>query len=341
MTALVTGATGLLGSHVTDLLLERGEAVRVLARRTDDTARLTHAGAQIAWGDLGDRASLAAAVCGVDRVLHCAARTGPWGPLAEYEIANVIGPGTLIDVAMAAGVQRIVHVSSITVHGNDVGGEVDEMAPIRVAANPYSRTKIAGERLVHQMIHAQGAPVTVVRPGLIYGPRDTNSFCRFAALVERRKMIVIGSGHNHVPLIYATDAARGVVLASEVACATGKTYLLVNDEPVTQNDYLRAMAEELNVPAPTRRIPYRVALALGMTAELVGHLAHLAQPPLTRFGVQALGGENRFNIRRAREELGFRPEVSLAEGVRLGIAWYRLARRMPGVEEVQSQWISS
>ena len=91
MPVLVTGATGLLGSHLTDLLLERGEQVRVLVQRSDGVRRFAHPNVAICWGHLGDRAALAAAVRGVDRVLHCAARTGPWGREADYEAVNVRG----------------------------------------------------------------------------------------------------------------------------------------------------------------------------------------------------------------------------------------------------------
>src|SRR5262249_16754612 len=94
--------------------------------------------------------------------------------------------------------------------------------------------------------------------------------------------------------------------------------------PVTQYNYLSAIASELGVPPPTRHIPYRPALLLGMTAELVGHLTRLKQPPpLTRYGLQLLGGENRFIIPRARADLGFVPKISLGEGVRQSVAWYR------------------
>src|SRR5881392_1836430 len=152
MTVLVTGATGLLGSHLTDLLLERGQHVRVLIQRGDCVSQLAHPHVEICRGDIGDRAALAAAVRGVDRVLHCAARTGPWGRAADYEAVNVRGLQTLVESALAAGVRRCVHVSSITVHGNDVRGAADETAPLRVAPNPYSRSKIAGERLLERMI---------------------------------------------------------------------------------------------------------------------------------------------------------------------------------------------
>jgi 2-alkyl-3-oxoalkanoate reductase len=324
MTVLVTGATGLLGSHLTDLLLARGERPRVLVRPGDSLNGLANADADIYWSDMADRAALEAAVSGVDRVLHCAARTGPWGPEAEYERTNVLGLKVLVDAALAAGVRRFVHVSSITVHGNDVGGAADETAPFRVEPNPYSRSKVAAERLLEGLIRELGAPVTIVRPGWIYGPRDTASFGRFARMIQQGRMIVVGSGKNHLPLIYARDAAQGVLLASESDQAAGKSYLLVNDEPVTQRDYLNAIAAELCVSPPARHIPYRLGVRLGTLVEAGTRLARRRQPPpVTRYGIQLLGGENRFIISRARQELGFSPQVNLAEGVKRSAEWYR------------------
>lgn len=323
MTVLVTGATGLLGSHVVDLLVADGARVRALALPGDDTNRLTRLGVEIVSGDLSDRAALAAATRGVERVLHCAAKTGPWGPEAEYLRANVWGLQALIESAQAAGVQRITHVSSITVHGNDVRGSADETSPIRTEPNPYSRTKVAGEQLVARLVRDAGAPITIVRPGLIYGPRDRASFGRFAGLIERGKMVVIGSGRNCLPLIHARDAAAGVILASTAPDVIGKAYALINDERVTQLAYLSAIARELGVAPPSRHIPYRVALALGATSEIVARAARLKQPPLMRYGIQMMGGENRFDVTRARQELGFAPRVSLEDGVRESVAWYR------------------
>jgi nucleoside-diphosphate-sugar epimerase len=323
MTTLVTGATGLLGSHLVDLLLARGEPVRILARPGEDVTQLAAAGVAVCRGGMTDPASLAAAVSGIDRVLHCAARTGPWGPEAEYVTVNVRGLKTLVDLALAAGVRRFVHVSSITVHGNDVRGTADETAPLRIEPNPYSRSKVAGERLLAALIREQGAPITIMRPGWIYGPRDAASFARFATMIRQGKMIVIGRGTNHVPLIYVRDVAQGILLASETPQAVGRAYLLVNDEPVTQRDYLDTIAAALGAQPPRRHVPYRLALTLGATAELAGHLLRRQQPPpLMRYGLQLLGGENRFDISRARHELGFVPQVNLAEGVRQSIAWY-------------------
>jgi nucleoside-diphosphate-sugar epimerase len=331
MTVLVTGATGFLGSHVIDLLLASGERPRVLVHPGESVGALADAGVDVHRGDIGDPAVPEAALRGVDRVLHCAARTGPWGPEGEYERTNVRAVETLVRNALAGGVQRVVHVSSITVHGNDVCGGADESAPLREEPNPYSRSKVAAERLLRRMIQDEGAPVTIVRPGWIYGPRDKASFARIAGRIEKGWMVMVGDGQNHLPLIYARDAAQGVLLASEAGQAAGRCYLLVNDEPVTQRDFISAIAAELGAPTPTRHIPYKLGLTLGAVAENVGRLARRREPPpVMRYGVQLLGGENRFTITRARHELGFAPRIDLAEGVRRSVEWYRATYGVAG-----------
>ena len=331
MTVLVTGAAGFLGSHVTDLLVASGERPRVLIRPGESVTAPTGADLEIHVGDLTDRAVLEAALNGVQRVLHCAARTGPWGAEAEYERTNVRGLETLVRMALAAGVQRLVHVSSATVHGVDVRGAADENAPLREEPNPYCRSKVAGERLLERLIRDEGAPVTIVRPGWIYGPRDAASFGRIARMIDQRQMVMAGAGRNHLPLIYVRDAARGVLLASQAMPAAGRCYLLVNDEPVTQREFVGAIAAELGAPPPTRHIPYRLGLMLGALAEGAGRLlGGRRPPPVTRFGMKLLGGENRFVITRARQELGFSPLVEMAEGVSRSVEWYRGAHGVAG-----------
>lgn len=144
-------------------------------------------------------------------------------------------------------------------------------------------------------------------------------------------MIVIGSGENHLPLIYVRDVAEGALLASEAEQAEGRSYLLVNDEPVTQLGFLTAIAAELGASVPARRIPYALAMMLGGLSEHLGHLTRRRQPPpVMRYGLQLLGGENRFVVSRARHELGFSPLTGMTQGVRSSVAWYRDAYRAAG-----------
>lgn len=324
MLSLVTGASGLLGSHVVELLAERGDEIRAFVNGDAGAPVSQRSNVEIYRGDLRDPQTIRGAVRGVQRVFHCAAKTGPWGPLAEYEAINVRGLATLLDSSLEAGVERFVHVSSVTVHGNDVRGEADETAPYHHEPNPYSQSKVRGEQLLVEAIQNRGAPIVIVRPGWIYGPRDVGSFARFASLINLGKMVVIGSGTNHLPLVYVRDVAEGIVLAAESPRALGKSYVIVNDERVTQRHYLNLIAAELKVAPPTRRVPYRVALTLGLASEIAGRMTRRSTPPpLMRYGVQMLGGENRFVIRRARQDLGFVPKTNVADGVRHSIAWCR------------------
>jgi nucleoside-diphosphate-sugar epimerase len=178
--------------------------------------------------------------------------------------------------------------------------------------------------MLQQMDDQLRASVTIVRPGWIYGPRDAQSFGRLAHMIETGRMFLVGSGDNRLPLIYVRDVAQGILLASQVPAAAARSYILVNDEPVTQRQFLGAVAAELGVSAPTRRVPYDLVLRVGAMSENLARLAHRkSPPPVMRYGLQLLGGENRFVITRARQELGFIPTVSLQDGVRRSVRWYR------------------
>lgn len=327
-TALITGATGLLGSHLTDLLLRVGQRPRVFVLPGQS---IPWNGVDVHRGDLRDRTAVAAAVRGVEVVFHCAAVTGVAAPRDSYHQINVVALGELVDAAQKAGVRHVVHVSSITVHGNDIRGWADEGAPFCPAPNPYSRSKVAGERLLSRLVKEHGAPVTVVRPGWIYGPRDTASFARLAALVSARRMVTIGRGGNHLPLVYASDVAQGLILAAAKP-PRGCTYLLVNEELITQSDFLAAIANELGAAQPRLRVPYKLALCAGTAGDVMARVSR-ARAPVTRYGVELLGGENRYSSARARTDLGFEPRVGMREGVQRTVAWLRssaLAQPHPG-----------
>jgi dihydroflavonol-4-reductase len=137
-------------------------------------------------------------------------------------------------------------------------------------------------------------------------------------------MVQIGAGHNHLPLVFVRDVAEGMIQAAESRKAAGRAYLLVSAERVTQRQYLEAIAAELGVAAPSLRIPYRAALALGAVAECAGHaLRRAGAPPLTRYGVQMLGGDNQFIVARAGWDFGFSAKTSMLDGVRQSVSWYQ------------------
>jgi nucleoside-diphosphate-sugar epimerase len=328
---LVTGAAGFIGGHLVEMLVARGDEVRALVRRGEDTHRLQMLeGVEIMEGDLTDAGSLERAVRGVQRVYNVAAKTGPWGLEAAYRAVNVQGLAALIHAAMDAGVRRIVHTSSITVYGHRLNGIVTEDRPYRTEDNPYSRTKIAGEKLICELVREHGAPVVVVRPGWVYGPRDTASFARVVQFVESGRAFVIGTGNNIVPVVYVRDVAQGLIRAGDADDeAVGRAYNIVDDRWTTQAEYLNTIADALEVPHVSRKLPRSALYVAGRMAEVVWRAAGRrrgAPPPLTTYGVTLLGGHQQFSAERAYRELGYAPEFDVKQGVAAGVRWYLDAR---------------
>lgn len=330
MKVLVTGAAGFLGSHLVDMLLERCYEVRAMVRPIEDASYLrTLREVEVVNGDLTDAVSLRWAVQGVQRVFNVAAKTGPWGLEDVYRAVNVQGVANLIHAAIDAGVQRVVHTSSITVYGHHLRGIVTEDHPYHAEDNPYSRSKIAGEKLITNLVRDAGAPVVIVRPGWMYGPRDSASFGRFVSLVESGKGFLIGSGENIVPVVYVRDAAQGLIKASEAGDEViGRAYTLAGDRQVTQAEYLNTIADALDVPHIVRRVPFSALYASGRAAELVWQTLgrrKATPPPVTTYGVTLLGRDQQFSIERARRELAYAPEFDVKRGVAEGVRWYGIS----------------
>lgn len=346
MKVLVTGAAGFLGGHLVDMLLERGDEVRALVRPIEDVKRLQELKrVEIVHGDLTDPESLKQAVKDIECVYNVAAKTGPWGPEQLYWNVNVRGVVDLVEAAMEAGVRRVVHTSSITVYGHHLRGLVTENYPFHAEDNPYSRTKIASERLLHNLVQDRGAPVVIVRPGWIYGPRDSASFARFVEMVESGKGFVIGTGHNVVPLVYVRDVAQGLICAGDAGDeAVGEAYTISDDMRVSQGEYLNTIADFLGVPPVTRHLPYRPLYTAARSAELLWSSLgrrNAAPPPVTTYGITLLGGDQLFSIDKARRQLGYAPAYDLMQGLNEGIKWYRSRQRTGSTSHEKLEAVSN
>lgn len=323
MEMVVTGGTGLVGRHLVTALQERGDTVRVLALPAEDVNWLEDRGVAVHRGDIRDPDAATIPMRHVDAVFHLAAMQGVWRPMREYYEVNVTGTENVCRAAMAAGARRIVHVSSWTIYGMAHGRPVTEDCPAAPWRDPYWITKAQGDLLVQRMIAKDKLPAVIIRPGTIFGPGDRLNFGRMADKLRRGKGVIIGSGHNALPLVYVTDVVHGLLLCADSDHAQGQAYNITNDEPVTQVEFLCAMAEELGVPPPRLHVPYRAALAAAFAAERAVRFMPSEHPPVTRHGVILFGTDNRHSVAKARCELGYRPQVDLRDGVRLAAASYQ------------------
>lgn len=322
---VVTGATGLLGSHIVEQLVERGEQVRALVRPTSDTSFLRGLGVELTVGDLHDADSVRRAVDGADVVYHCAARVGDWGPWALYEREIIDATRHLLDACRTVAVGRVLYVSSVTVYGHPKpgGDPITEDAPLGQHLywfwDYYCRSKIAAEELAR----AYGPGLTIVRPSWIYGPRDRNSFPRLLAAFRAGRVTLIGRGDNLLNIVYAADVAEGAIRAANEPAAVGRAYNLCSEGEVTQRQFLDALTEALGRPPVRRRVPFPLAYAGGLLSEAIGRAIFLKRPPyITRYAVGLVGRPTRFSIARAKNELGWQPRVPALEGLQRTLAWW-------------------
>ena len=319
---LVTGATGLLGSHLCEQLVKRGRAVRALARRDSDTGFLRQLGVEIAEGDVTAPDTLEAAMVGVQTVYHAAARVGDWGPWPQFVAVTIDGTANMLAAAGKAGVRRFLHISSISVYGHPDGEALvlDESAPLGQNLHRwsyYSRAKVEAEKLVWAAHHRGRVPVTVCRPSWLYGPRDRASMPRLLRAIRAGKARIIGPGDNRLNLTYAGNEAEGCILAAECGEALGQAYNLSNDGVITQQEYFDKMADALGAPRVTRHVPYRVAHGAAFAMEVFGHALHRRKPPfVTRYAVWLMGRRCFFSCQKARAQLGWQPTVGYDEGIR-------------------------
>jgi nucleoside-diphosphate-sugar epimerase len=324
---LVTGGAGFLGQHLVSALQDRGDSVRVLDRPSASTARLAQKGVAIFHGDICQPDSLAEAMRGVDGVVHLAAMSGVWNSMEEYYRVNVTGTENVCRAVLKADVGRLVHISSWTVYGMGIGRPAREDFPLRPLQEPYSMSKVLGDRLVQRMIADDNLPAVIIRPDTIFGPGDQQHIGKIADRLRAGRYVIVGSGRNAMPFIYVTDVVQGLLLALDRERAVGQAYNIANDEPLTQEELFRAIASEVGAKPPSIHVPYSGLYAAGYLAEKLARLSNSrSQPFLTRLGVTIFGADNRHAIDKARTELGYSPAVPVLEGIRRATVWYRQDR---------------
>jgi len=326
---LVTGATGLLGSHIVEQLIKRKMPVRALVRRGSDTSWLREQACELAEGDIVDPDSLDGACQGANCIYHSAARVGDWGPWEDFVRVTIEGTRNVVEAAVRAGVERFIHISSISVYGHPDGeGMVlDESAPLGVNLHKwsyYSRAKVEAEKIIWDAHRSGKLKVTVIRPSWLYGPRDRTTMARLSNLIRTGKAKLLGSGENRLNVVYAGNVAEAAVKAAGAEQAVGEAYNCSNDGIMTQKQYFNMVAKELGAPPVTKTVPYKVAQKAALVLECLGHLFKLKNPPMiTRYSVWLMGRRCFFSEAKARRELDWQPTVSYEQGIPLTVRWFR------------------
>ncbi len=322
---VVTGATGQLGSNIVEQLRRAGRPVRALVRPGSDVAFLQSVGAEIVAGDLKDKAGMAGAFAGATTVYHAAARVSDWGPWETFRDEAVTSTTNVVDACRAANVERLLHVSSISVYGHPKlkpSERIREGSPLGQNFwmwDYYPKAKLLAEEIAWTFPR-----VTVVRPSWIYGPRDRVTIPRVIPALLEKRAPMIGDGSNFLNIIFGADVARGCILAADHPAAVNQAYNLCSEGEITQADLLNTLTDALGLPRITKKVPYAVAIRFAWFQEAWAKLIRRPKPPtITRRAVYLIGRPTMYDISKARTQLKWSPEVKVQEGVAKALAWYK------------------
>jgi nucleoside-diphosphate-sugar epimerase len=319
MRCLVTGATGFTGGHLARRLARQGHEVVALVRPGSDTQALERAGIELFSGQLTRKPDVIAAAAGAERIFHIAGafRTAAH-PDSYYRDVNVGGTLNVLEAARRGGCERVVHCSTVGVHGHIEKPPADESYRTR-PGDIYQETKLEGE-LAAQYAMRRGQPVSIVRPGPIYGEGDLRLLKLFRP-IRKRRFVMIGQGEVRFQLVHVDDLVNGILLCSTLREAVGEVFIITGAEAPTLNQLVATIATAVGVPAPRLRVPIAPVYALGGLCEAICVPLGI-EPPLYRRRVAFFSHHREFDISKARQVLGYEPRVSLQEGVRRTALWY-------------------
>jgi nucleoside-diphosphate-sugar epimerase len=298
--------------------------VRTLVRDTSRGRPLESAGIELAHGDIRDAAAVRAALAGIDTVYHVAAVYRQAGLSQEtYRAVNATAVADLVAAAAEAGVRRVVHCSTVGVHGDVEHPPANEDAPLK-PGDVYQETKLEGERLAREAGERCGVEVVVVRPTGIYGPGDRRLLKLFRGVARGGfpGFPILGSGKIYYHLTYIDDLVEGFCRAAQEPAAANHTYILAGGEVTTLNDLVKLVADVAGVSPPRLHLPVWPFWTAGAICEAVCTPFGI-EPPIFRRRVDFFTKSRAFDITRARQEIGYAPAVGLREGIARTLAWYR------------------
>ena len=324
MKACVTGANGFVGSKLCEALAARGDATTGMVRTTSDLQFLTPIPrVTVRHGDLTDRDSLLAAFRDVDVVFHVAALASDWGAWGVFRQVNVEGVRNVMECALASGVRRVVHVSSVSVYGFPGRTSLPEDAGfISRPEDPYITTKQEGERIALRYLD-RGLEVVVVRPAGIYGPNDRTTSLRLFPELEKRALPYVDGGRHVMAPLYIDNLIQAMLLAATAPRASGEAYNVMDDGRITWRTYFQWVCDELGCRRPALSAPTWLAWPLASIVERMAKVTRMHDAPLTRYRIRAVMADAHYSTLKAKEQLGYRPPVATREGIRRTVAWYR------------------
>jgi 2-alkyl-3-oxoalkanoate reductase len=322
--AVVTGASGFLGRAFTSELSARGYEVRGIDVRP---------GPRVTLADVTRAGAWVRALEGADLVVHAAAVVQESGDAATFWRVNVEGTRSVLDAAASASVGRVLHLSSTVVHGRDFPDGVDEAGRVRMTGNPYTDTKVAAE---HQALMAAAAgrvPVTILRPGDCYGPHSSRWTVRPVELLRRNLFILVDGGRGILSPVYVDDLVQGALSAAESPNTVGEVLHLTGGAGVEAREFFGHYARMLG--KPMRSLPSPATVAITAPLDAVSRTLGFA-PPFSPRTLEYVSHPGTYSIEKIARLTGWRPRVSLEDGMLRTRLWLIETGLVPAPETVPS-----
>ena len=329
---LITGATGLIGSHLAERLIAQGEQIRILVMKNplqkiehQTLGELKKYNIEIIYGDLRDKDSLKPALEGINTIFHCAAISRPMNiPKKMYYDINTLGTKNLLETCLGQNINRYIHISAISVLGVSPDGhplKENEYQPEKFL-DDYDLSKKQAEKIVLDFYKRYKLPVIILRPPMVYGPRCMARLIMFTH-VKNRILPLFRNGKGHMEFCYIDNLIDAILLATSSPKALGQIYNLSDEKAYPMSTVIGTIAKELGVglcPISGLVIPAKI---LGYLMAVAGKIFRFYHP----FSPQVVDwmSYNRcvYDISKAKKELGYYSRVSLREGIKESVKWYR------------------
>jgi nucleoside-diphosphate-sugar epimerase len=318
MKVLVTGGGGFLGCHIVELLRNRGETVRVIGRRPQPL--LETRGVEFVRGDISFNDDAEKAVRGVDAVFHVAGRAGLDMNYQAYYNTHVIGTKNIVRACKRHNVRRLVFTSTpaVVFNGSDLSG-VDESIPRQLNYHWfYAQTKAVAEKYVLDN-NSPDLRTVALRPHLLLGEGDPHLVPRILHHARRGRLKIVGEGENQVDITFVANAAHAHVLALDAlerGKACGQAYFIGQERPVVLWEFINEILKRLRLPPVEEKINFLKTYRWGVAIEFFFRIFLRSRlPPMTRALAVALSKDHYFSHKRAYEDLGYVPQVTIESGL--------------------------
>lgn len=317
---VVTGAAGFVGGYVVKLLRDQGRPVRAMVRSHSHAHALRALGIPTVVADIRDRAAVRECLKGASSVIHIAALFRSAGhPESTFRDINAGGTRIVFEEARDAGVQRIVHCSTVGVHGDVAQPPGVETSPLN-PGDAYQRTKLEGEEIARGFFSNGDMRGIVIRPAMIYGPGDLRTLKLFSMIAQQRFMYV-GKGDSYVHFIDVRDLARAFVQGLDATQIHNEVFIIAGERAVRLHELVDLISTSLEVHKPWLHLPVKPMQLLGTICETLCVPFNI-EPPIFRRRVDFFTKNRWFDASKARDMLGFAPQRSWADEVQDILQWY-------------------